>query len=388
MLEESQTLEPTLDASSLESLFLDSQESYDKAQQRSQEENRSFTKTEFFRMDKYGVYRLRILPLAPNADGSYPRQGYEYPTRRMILELARPETSTSKNPKVYVTVTRATDCGYSVDLIDTYRHLAIQAAKEKSEDELAEKIDSGSFGGGLRYNFGHAMYVYDLSDRNKGIQLLSLSHAQFKELDERKFKLWQKKLSKNPLYPCPISSIRDAYPVEIEKRKNGQKTEYIISIDNEADTDRLTHEELGVLMNSPRVPEVINRYTRYHYEATIEFLKQCDVTYGLDIMSSDQMTNVIQTLGEELPREDVSSFSFERKESTSTTNVKDAVTLDELLHYRDVLNEKGLSDKTEEGQELRRMIREYIEQENLPIRVTRLTTNQMLLEMLEENNQA
>ena len=60
------------------------------------------------------------------------------------------------------------------------------------------------------------MYINDLSERGKGLQMMTLSHAQFKELDERKFKLWSKKLQKNPSYPCPISSVREAYPVEIE----------------------------------------------------------------------------------------------------------------------------------------------------------------------------
>lgn len=84
---------------------------------------------------------------------------------------------------------------------------------------------------------------------------MTLSHAQFKDLDERKFKLWSKKLAKNPSYPCPISSVYDAYPVEIEKRKNGAKTEYVISIDNESEPVPLTKEELTALMGAPRIPE-------------------------------------------------------------------------------------------------------------------------------------
>ena len=100
------------------------------------------------------------------------------------------------------------------------------------------------------------MYVFDMDERAKGIQLLRLSHSQFKTLDECKFKLWQKKLKKNPKYPCPISSIADAFPVEIEKKQNGAKTEYSINIDNESDVDVLTSEELTALLNAPRIPEV------------------------------------------------------------------------------------------------------------------------------------
>lgn len=41
---------------SVEDLFLASQETYAQAQQRAQEENKAFARTEFFRMDKLGVY--------------------------------------------------------------------------------------------------------------------------------------------------------------------------------------------------------------------------------------------------------------------------------------------------------------------------------------------
>lgn len=69
------------------------------------------------------------------------------------------------------------------------------------------------------------MYVIDLKERAKGLQLLTLSHAQFKELDERRFKLWEKKLQKNPQHPCPISSVYSAIPwksrsVAMEARPN------------------------------------------------------------------------------------------------------------------------------------------------------------------------
>ena len=266
-----------MDGLSVEDLFMGSQETYVQAQQRALEENRSFAKTEYFRMDKFGVYRLRVLPIAPNTDGTAARPGYEFPVHQLLLEIERPAAGSGKNSSMYVTVTRATDAGFSVDLIDTYRKAAVEAAKAQGDDDLAEKIGGGSFGGGLKYGYGHALYVYDLNERTKGLMLLTLSHSQFKDLDERKFKLWQKKLAKNPSYPCPISSVYNAYPVEIEKKKNGAKTEYTIGIDNESDTDVLSRDELSALLAAPRIPEVVYRYSRYHFEACIEFLKQCDV---------------------------------------------------------------------------------------------------------------
>lgn len=371
---------------SVEEMFVSSQESYEAAQQRAIEESKTFSKTEFFRMDKLGTYRLRVLPIAPSADGKCDRLGYEYPVRQILMELVRPGTnSNSKSSSVYVSVTRATDSGFSVDLIDTYRKLAVAAANERGEEKLAEKIGGGTFGGGLKYGYGHAMYIIDLGERAKGIQMLTLSHSQFKELDERKFKLWQKKLSKSPGFPCPISSVHNGYAVEIEKRKNGGKTEYVVDIDHVSDSVALTNEELTKLMAAPRIPEIIYRYNRYLYEATIEFLKQCDAKFELNIFNMLDMKYAIEKLGEELPKDDTSSFSFDKRSKDSKDNAESSagITLDDLYVRYDELSEQGLGDRTEEGQELRVMIRTYIEQEKLDIRVSRTTGNKDLLDMIE-----
>jgi hypothetical protein len=215
--------------------------------------------------------------------------------------------------------------------------------------------------------------------------MMTLSHAQFKDLDERKFKLWQKKLQKNPAYPCPISSVRDAYPVEIEKRKNGSKTEYVISIDNESDPVSLTREELTALMGAPRIPDIIYRYTRYHLGATVEFLKQCDALYGMSLMETDDMKAVIDTLEGELPKEDTSAFSFDRRTKDSRENGQNGsgrISYDDLSDRYEELRSQSLSDRTEEGQELRSLIRAFIEQEGLSVHVTRSTSNGELLDMI------
>ena len=372
---------------SVEEMFLASQESFEQAQQRAIEESKSFSKTEFFRMDKLGTYRLRMLPIAPNRDGTCDRQGYEYPVRQLLLELIKPtKDPNAKSTSVYVSVTRATDAGYSVDLIDTYRKLAVATATDRGDEKLAEKIGGGSFGGGLKYGYGHAVYIIDMGERAKGIQMLTLSHSQFKELDERRFKLWQKKLAKSPGYPCPISSVYNAYAVEIEKKKNGNKTEYAIEIDNESDTEPLTNEELTKLMNAPRIPEIIYRYNRYLYEATIEFLKQCDRKYELSVMETLDMRYAIDKIAEELPKEDTSSFSFDKRTKDSRDNADNnsGISLDELYNRYDELSDAKLGDKSEEGQELRALIRTFIEQEKLDIRLSRTTPNKDLLDMIEE----
>ncbi len=371
---------------SVEELFVAAQESYEEAQTRALEENKSFAKTEYFRMDKLGVYRLRILPIAPNRDGTNDRRSYEYPVRQLLMEIEKPVTGNGKAASMYVTVPRTTDAGYSVDMIDTYRKLAVAKAQQCGDEKLAEKIGGGSFGGGMKYNYGHAMYVLNMNERAKGIQLLTLSHSQFKELDERKFKLWQKKLAKSPGFPCPISSVHSAYPVEIEKKKNGGKTEYLIEIDNESDNDVLSNEELTKLFSTTRIPEIIYRYSRYQYEATLEYLKQCDVKYGLSVMADGNMAEAIEKLGSELPKEDTSSFSFDKRTKDAKENAANSsgIVFDDLFNRYDELQEQGLGDKTEEGQELRGLIRSFVEQEKLSVRITRSTSNKELLDMIED----
>lgn len=378
--------EKDLQIMSVEEMFLASQESFEQAQQRAIEESKSFSKTEFFRMDKLGIYRLRVLPIAPNRDGTCDRQGYEYPVRQLLLELIKPtKDPNAKSTSVYVSVTRATDAGYSVDLIDTYRKLAVSVATDRGDEKLAEKIGGGSFGGGLKYGYGHAMYIIDLDERAKGIQMLTLSHSQFKELDECRFKLWKKKLAKSPGYPCPISSVYNGYAIEIEKKKNGNKTEYGVDIDNESDSEPLTAEELTKLMNAPRIPEIIYRYNRYLYEATIEFLKQCDRKYELAVMDMLDMRYAIEKIAEELPKDDTSSFTFDKRTKDSRDNAENSgISVDDLYTRYDELVDAGLSDKTEEGQELRALIRTFIEQEKLDVRLSRHTTNKDLLDMVEE----
>ena len=371
---------------SVEELFAAQQESYQQAQQRAAEENKSFAKTEFFKMDKFGTYRLRVLPIAPSRDNTASRMGYEYPVRQLLMELIKPGGGT-KPTYMYLTAPRAIDAGYSVDLIDTYRKEAVSQAGQDGDGKLAEKIAGGSFGGGLKYAYGHAIYVLDANNRAKGVMLLTLSHSQFKELDDRKFKLWQKKLVKNASFPCPISSVYNAYPVEIEKKKNGSKTEYIIDIDNESDSDILSSEELTKLINSPRIPEIIHRYSRYILEATVVYLKQCDDKYQMKIMESDAMKEALETLSSELPQEDKSSFSFDKRSKDSkaeTENGSGIMSLDDLFNRYEKLQEEGKGDKTEEGQELRGMIRTYIEQEGLSIRMNRTTSNKSLLDMVDE----
>lgn len=362
------------------------EESFEEAQQRSIEESQSFAKAKYLRLDKLGIYPLRICPIPLNADGTPSRKGYEYPFHTMLLKMDKPSGKNDGKP-VYASVTRATECGFSVDLIDTYRKLAVAKAKENNDDKLAEKIAGGNFGGGLKFDYKHGMYVIDPDNRGEGFQVLLLSHSQFRDLDDLKLSTWNKLLRNNENQPCPISSAYNAYIVEIEKKKGeGGKIKYVTSIDTIGKPDRMKKDELTALIKAPRLPEILMRYNRYSFGATLEFLKQYDAKNGFTIMQSAEMAEAIAKVESELSKDDTSSFSLEGKDKDGgpEKNANEGLKFEDLLSALEALENDGLSDKSEEGQALRGMIREFIEQENLSTSIKRSLSNSDLIDLIED----
>lgn len=101
-------------------------------------------------------------------------------------------------------------------------------------------------------------------------------------------------------------------------------------------------------------------------------------------MSHDEMITAIETFKSEIPKEDTSTFSFEKRSKETKENTSnDGLTFDMLVERYDELINQSLGDKTEEGQQLRASIMIYIEQEGLSIRVTRATTNVDILDLIE-----
>ena len=369
-------------------LFVGVQETYEEALKKSTEESSSFAKTKHFRMDSVGTYSVRILPLAPTQqpDGTYAldRKGYEYPTKTQLLRLVNPAPNSKKDQNFFVTVTQAKYVGLSVDLIDTY----LEVAQEKygDDEKLIKKINGSGFEGGLKWNSQRAMYVIDNENKKEGIQLLTLSYSQYKDLEERKLDIWKKLCKKNLKTPCPISSIQGAYPVEITRKEENKKTSYSFSIDTLSDTIALTEDEVQALLDTPRLPEVLYRYSRFHLEATIEFLKQYDEKNEIDIMGSKKIAEAIEKIKMELPADDKSHFSFDKKERKGEGDSEESgeVTLDSLWNRWEDLNDKGIGDKSEEGQNLRDDIRAFIDDNDLRVRVTRGKSNQECLEEIED----
>lgn len=373
-------------------IFGQCQETYQDAKQKSAEEASQFNSTKHFRINTDGTYSLRILPNAPvfDAEGMplpLDRKSYEYPIKSLVLKLDKPNAKGDKKAKpVYVGVCNAKYAGLSVDLIDTYVGLACDLYGD--DEKLITKIKSTSFDNGLKWDSQRNMYVIDANKREDGIQLLTLSYSQYKDLEAAKLKTWEKLLKKNPKQGCPISSINDAFLVEITRATENKHTKYTFGVDTLGGVDEIEESVLQSLLETPRIPEAIYRYTRWHLEATVEFLKQYDEKMQINVMEEEEMKNAIEKLKMELPSEDTSHFSFDSKKKddkdSDDSNSSSVITLDSLFDRWEELQDNNLDDKSEEGQELREDIRQFVEDNNIAVRVSRTKTNKVLLEDIED----
>ena len=144
---------------SLESLFSENQETIQVAKERKASEETQFSKVKYFTTSKGSSYKVRILPLPPSSQ----RRGYEYPLREITMKIKDPSTG----KETYVGACKATEAGLSVDLIETYRKLAL--VKAKGDEDLTKKLKSGTFSGGIGYDSKRAMYIFDLNSENPKI---------------------------------------------------------------------------------------------------------------------------------------------------------------------------------------------------------------------------
>ncbi|WP_147396561.1 hypothetical protein [Phocaeicola vulgatus] len=372
---------------SLYDVFASSQETFEDAKKKSKEE--SSKRASFLRFAKDGTYTIRILPLAPvqDQDGNFlplERKGYEYPLRSLMLKIENAKKLVKGKPSItYVTVCNAKYVFKNIDadLIDTY--VAVACEKYADDEKLCKKLREGSFSGGLKWDSRRCMYVIDLDNTGDGIQILQLSYSQYKDLEERKLNLWAKLNKNGKNVPCPISSIDSAYPVEITRKSENNKPAYSFNIDTVSDKDVLDEETLAQLIDMPRLPEQIYRYTRYHLEATIAYLEQLDEKFDINVMDEEKVQNCIEQIKTLLPADDQSHFTLgEGKEGEDEEET--ANDIDALWDRYDALCNDGLDDQTAEGQELRTSIMAYIEANDLNVKVTRKKTNEDILNEIED----
>ena len=84
-----------------------------------------------------------------------------------------------------------------------------------------------------------------------------------------------------------------------------------------------------------------------------------------------------------LPADDQSHFSF-GSDDADGTDKGGKMTIDKLWEIYGDLDERKLNDRSEEGQNLRAQIREFIEENDLDIRVDRKKSNLAVLEEIQD----
>ncbi len=369
------------------SLFEQAKMSFAEAEEKAKQEAGK-PKVERFRIGEDGEYTIRVLPLAPAIDENgnalpMERKGYEYPIHQLFLGITLPAKKGKKAKKINIPVIRATDKGIdkSVDLIDTY----VRIAKElyAGDEDLLKVVTGGSFGGGLRWSYQHAMYVIDLStdkSRAKGPQLWQCSHSQYRTLDDAKLRLWNDLKEDDGQDTCPISWFTNAYPVKVI-RKTESKTEYTIEIGRK--TLDVTEDEVKKLLDLPRIPELVNRFTRYQLEAEIVFLQQYDELHQMEVCKEPDFIEAVEKLKGEMPAEDTSHFDIASAGSDKAGETAE-VTIDSLWTEYDRIVDEGLSERSDEYQELREKIRQFAEDNELDVRLARSKNNQQLLDEIEK----
>lgn len=367
--------------------FQKTQLTYAEAEEKAKQEAGS-PRVARFRIGEDGEYSIRILPLAPNFDKDgnilpMERKGYEYAVHQFFLTIKVPAKKGGKTKKLNIPVIRTTDkeVGFSVDLIDTY----LQIAKEMyaDDDELIKLISGNAYGGGLRWNYQHAIMVLDVSsdkERAKGPQLWQCSHSQYKDIDAAKMRLWKELREDGEQETCPISGFIDAYPVKIIRGNNNGKTEYTVEIGRK--TLNIKEEEAEKLLELPRIPEQIYRYTRYQFEATLVFLQQYDEEHEMEVCKEPDFIEAVEKIKGELSADDNSHFDLSG--AASKGSEKEEVTIDSLWAEYDVIVDQDLNEKSDEYQELREKIRQFIEDNGIDVRISRSKNNQQLLEEIDE----
>lgn len=370
------------------SLFAQAQMTFAEAEEKAKQEAGK-PKVERFRIGEDGEYQIRVLPIAPELDAEgnampMERKGYEYPIHQLFLGINLPAKKGKKAKKINIPVIRSTDKGIdkSVDLIDTY----VRIAKElyADDEDLLNVVTGGSFGGGLRWSYQHAMYVLDLTtdkSRAKGPQLWQCSHSQYRTLDDAKLRLWKELKEDDNQDTCPISWFVDAYPVKVI-RKTEKKTEYAIEIGRK--TLDVTEDEVQKLLDLPRIPELVNRFTRYQMEAEIAFLEQYDELHQMDVCKEPDFIEAVEKLKGEMPADDTSHFDLSNAGSSKGDDKTNEVTIDSLWADYDHIVDEDLSEKSDEYQDLREKIRQFAEDNDLDVRLSRTKNNKQLLEEIED----
>jgi len=383
--------------SRLEALRMTAQ-TYKGALEKQKEESQR-SSIEYFRTPDDGTYNIRVLPIAPviNENGEVEplkRVGYDYPIRIQYLKIERPAVKGKQPKPIVVPVINTTfkgtgfGVGYPVDIIDKYVSIAKEIASNEGDEALLKKLGENSYSGGLKWQAVRAIYVLDLDDKRK-IKLWQPSYSQYMNLRDAEISVWEKlnaklqKKDENAEAPSPLSDFAESYPVEIIRKNNNGKTEYQFTIDTVSDPDELSEKEIDALFDAPRIPDIVYRYSRRQFEATLVFLKQCDKKWELDVCDDDEFIEAKNQLEAALSKDDQSHFDINAS-TDKDSGKKGEITLDSMYALLDSIEAQDLGKDSEEYQDLRAQISQFINDNELDVRYSHSKTNKSLLEEIEQ----
>ena len=316
--------------------------SYEEAQQKVKAESR--IKTNYFRLDKDGEYTFRVLPLAPvQVDGKWvlDRKGYEYPLTSYMIGF--PGETRGKFNYVSIIDPRQVFPNIDGDLFRAYYDLAVAELGDdkKAIESLGNVVTKG--GASITPSYLHCIYVIDQEEPTKGIQMLQLSNSQYQALETLKMSTWRDLLKDDPKTRCPISDFKEGYNVIANKDKSKKPPVSFNLSRRTAPVDASVAQEL---LDMERIPNVIYRYTRYHLEATIEYLKLLDERYDFNFMeekdgefANDKINTIYQQIKMSLPADDHSHFNKNSMGGDSEDAENSEITLDSLKELVEKCND-------------------------------------------------
>lgn len=370
-------------------IFKQSAQTYEEALAKRESEKTS-KKIERYRITSDGKFNVRILPLCPHIgeDGvaiPMDRKGYEYAVRQQFLSIKYPSKG-GKTKKMSIPVVQTTQPGVDlpVDLIDTY----VKIAKEYGDEDVTKKVTSSGYYGGLKWNYQHAIYILDLDKKRNGPLLWMCSGAQYHAIEDEKKDVWDelRDADADNREQDPVASFDAAYPLTITRKEENKKTEYKFKLKTMGKPDSLSEAELNALLNMPRLDDEIYKYTRYQFEATLEALKQYDEMLEIDVCAQEDFLAAVEKLRAALPKDDTSHFDLASisGKGDEKSSKKEVVTIDTLWSESDANDDNGFEKDSDEYNELREKILQFIQDNKLDVRVSHSKSNAQLLEDVED----
>lgn len=364
-------------------LFSANYESFEDAKKRKEKEEAEMgggLDINYFKMDKLGNYLVKFTPLHPETvKAGY--HGFSIPIRQAWLKINKPGSDKPVNVKVV----NAKMAGFETDIFSKFKYLAIASLKEKIEDasgkakkaleKTLEKINNNGFSGGLKYDYKHLCWIFDMDNRDQGPKLFEISHGLYKDIDELRMKTWEKRVAKDKTACCPIigvgpNGLEASLAVSITKKEESKMTKYKSMLDYEGGEVEFEDEELEAIMSSPQLQTFL-RYNRRSFQATMLFLKQYDAQYSLGVYSSEEFVEAAEALKKEVwaVEGDDSSFdinaSSKKKGNDSDEEGEEGLQWADLSEEFEDLLDDGIEDTDDEMKEFRKKLRAYMKQEGI-----------------------